>query len=324
MSSPDEPHIEVEELEEGVLLARIRTDELGLFETPLATDLGALVGRAETDESIRAVVLTGTHPGRFVSHASVDWLQRGGADTPSVGVKTASKVMALGGAVRKAGPLGSVLSNTPLWGVVELERLHHTLLTMNSSGVIYVAAMNGSALGFGSELAWACDLRFMAEGEHFIGQPEILLGFNPGGGGTQRLTRLVGSHRALKAMLDGGPIPSEEALHIGALDEIVPAADLIDRSVGEARRLGRRTRGAVAAVKRSVYFGGSMPLDQGIRLEQAEFLAVLGSPEAQALMLDYEAVNREIGGLQLYSEDYPPAAEAGRLRRPREEGSMNR
>ena len=80
----------------------------------------------------------------------------------------------------------------------------------------------------------------------------------------------------------------------------------------------------MAAVKRSVYFGGSMPLDQGIRLEQAEFLAVLGSADAQALMLDYEAVNREIGELQLYSDDYPPAVQAGRLRGPTVDGSLNR
>lgn len=65
-------------------------------------------------------------------------------------------------------------------GAAQLDRLHATFLRMNGSGVIFVAALNGSALGLGAEFAWACDLRVMAEGDFFIGQPEILLGIIPG------------------------------------------------------------------------------------------------------------------------------------------------
>ena len=313
MEISEVPHIDIEERKGGVLLARFVTGELGLFESPIAEDLANLVDRAERDDAVTAVVLTGTHPERFLSHASVDWLQRGGAASPAVGVKTASKIVTLGAAVKKSGLPDGATSRTPLWGVLELERLHQTLLKMNSSGVIYAAAMNGSALGFGSELAWACDLRLMAEGDHFLGQPEILLGFNPGGGGTQRLARLVGDHRALLAMLDGGPIEATEALRIGALDGIVSPDQLLETTIEEAARLGARPRGAIAAIKRAVYFGGSMPLSEGIRLEQAEFLSVLAGEEAQERMLAYEAASASIGELQLYTDDYRASMASGRL-----------
>src|SRR5262249_59709767 len=78
---------------------------------------------------------------------------------------------------------------------------------MNRCGAVFVAALNGSAMGGGCELALACDVRIMAEGPYLIGQPEILLGFPPGGGGTQRLARLLGSGRALRLVLDGGAPP---------------------------------------------------------------------------------------------------------------------
>src|SRR6185503_7263735 len=101
----------------------------------------------------------------------------------------------------KARVLGPVVQKTPLRGVAQLDRLHATFLKMNASGVIFVAALNGSALGLGAEFAWACDLRIMADADYVIGQPEVLLGIMPGGGGSQRLPRLIGTHKALVAIL---------------------------------------------------------------------------------------------------------------------------
>jgi enoyl-CoA hydratase/carnithine racemase len=115
--------------------------------------------------------------------------------------------------------LDPVVRETPLWGAVQLDRMHTTFLRMNGSGVIFVAALNGSALGLGAEFAWACDLRVMADGDFFIGHPEVLLGINPGGGGTQRLTRLIGTHKSLLAILEGKPLTPAEALANGAVDE---------------------------------------------------------------------------------------------------------
>src|SRR5438874_12520368 len=163
-----------------------------------------------------------------------------------------------------------MVRRTPLWGAVELDRLHATFLRMNGSGVIFVAALNGSALGLGAEFAWACDLRVMADGDFFIGHPEVLLGINPGGG-TQRLTRLIGTHRSLVAILEGKPFTPAEALANGAVDEVVPRDDVVTRATELAEHFGSRSKGSVAGIKKAVYFGGSKSLSEGLHVERTEF-----------------------------------------------------
>ena len=143
---------------------------------------------------------------------------------------------------------------------------------MNASGVIFVAALNGSALGLGAEFAWACDLRVMADGDFFIGQPEVLLGIMPGGGGSQRLTRLIGTHKSLVAILEGKPFTPAQALANGAVDDVVAPDEVVTRAAELAEYFGKRTKGSVEAIKRSVYFGGSMSLSEGLHVERTEFL----------------------------------------------------
>ena len=144
-------------------------------------------------------------------------------------------------------------------------------MKMNASGVIFVAALNGSALGLGAEFAWACDLRVMADGDYFIGQPEVLLGIMPGGGGSQRLPRLIGTHKSLVAILEGKPFTPAQALANGAVDDVVAPDDVVTRAAELAEYFGKRTKGSVEAIKRSVYFGGSMSLAEGLHVERTEF-----------------------------------------------------
>lgn len=290
------------ERQASVLVARIDGGPLGLFGNDIAEQLDALVERANADPDIQAVVFTGTHPDRFVSHAEVRWLQEGGATVPSVGVKGAAALVRTARGVNKAGGLKSVLGNTPLWPAVQLERVHQTFLKMNHSGVIFIAALNGSALGLGAEFSWANDLRVMADGDYFIGQPEVLLGIMPGGGGTQRLTRLVGTHRSLVAILEGRPFSPAEALAIGAVDDVVPQHKVLTRAIELAEHLGSRPKESRAAIKRAVYFGGSMSLPDGLHVERAEFLATALSDVGQELMLDYMANTDLAGELPLYVE----------------------
>jgi enoyl-CoA hydratase len=179
---------------------------------------------------------------------------------------------------------------------------------------VFVAALNGSALGIGSELALACDHRLMEDGDHVIGQPEILLGFPPGGGGTQRLARLIGTHQGLKRMLDGGGLDPQSAAEIGYVDEVVPADELIDRAVTLGDRLAQRLKFTVAAVKRSAYIGGSLSLEEGLHVENAEFLSSLAGPGAQTAMLAYMKRTGDIGDLPLYDQPtYDKTLEAGRF-----------
>jgi len=297
-----------------VLIARLLGGPRGEFGPEIHADLQRLVARAETDEGVGAVVITGSHPERFVAHANLRWLQEGGAASPKVGPRGAGAVVQAARAGRAVDGVRKLADRTPLGGAMELLDVHETFLRMNRCGAVFVAALNGSALGIGSELALACDYRLMADGDFVIGQPEILLGFPPGGGGTQRLVRLVGTHRGLVRMLDGGGLDPHAAADIGYVDDVVPPAELIDRAVALGEHLSRRLKFTVAAVKRAAYLGGSMDLEDGLRVENAEFLSTLASPGAQAAMLAYMDRTDQTGDLPLYDgPTYEQTAVAGRF-----------
>ncbi len=140
-----------------------------------------------------------------------------------------------------------------------------------------IAAINGYALGGGCELALACDFRVAAENAK-LGQPEILLGIIPGGGGTQRLTRLVGAARSKDLILTGRQVGADEALAIGLVDRVVPAAQVLDTALEWAASLARGPVVAQGLAKRAIDFEGS--LDAGLTLEQDLFAEVFATEDA--------------------------------------------
>jgi enoyl-CoA hydratase len=297
-----------------VLLATLGNPPHGLMDAAIVDGLDSLVGRAEADLGIGAVVLTGAHAERFIAHYEVRELLDGARSGPSVSPRVAKGSLRVAGALRRVPAVERALADTPAAGLVAIERFHEILLRMNRCGAVFVAALNGSAMGGGCELALACDVRIMAEGPHLIGQPEILLGFPPGGGGTQRLARLLGSGRALRLVLDGGPLGPSQAVEMGLVDELVPADSLIERALALAHRLGSRPKIAIGACKRAVYEGGSLPLPDGLRVERAEFLSALGTHEAAELMQAYLDAFSDTGELPLYdSAAREGALEAGRF-----------
>ena len=144
--------------------------------------------------------------------------------------------------------------------------------------------------------------------------PRSSSGSCPGGGGTQRLTRLIGTHRSLVAILEGKPFTPAQALANGAVDEVVAPDEVVARATELAEHFGARSKASVAAIKRSVYFGGSMSLTDGLHVERAEFLATIMSEEGQELMLDYMETTDATGELPLYNPDtYKQALESGRV-----------
>ena len=297
-----------------VLLATLANPRHGLMDARTVEGLERLVARAESDAGVGAVVLTGDRPGLFVAHYDVGELLDGARDSPAVGRRAASATLRAVGALRRIPGAVDKLSDTPVAGPVALERFHETFLRMNRCGAVFVAALNGSAMGGGSELALACDFRLMAAGDHGIGQPEILFAFPPGGGATQRLPRLLGTARALRIVLDGGPLTPEAAADIGLVDEAVPADGLLDRALELAGRLGSRPKAAVAASKRAVYEGGSLPLAAGLHVERSEFMAALGRPEAVEAMSAYVEQTEATGELPGYDrERMERALERGRF-----------
>jgi enoyl-CoA hydratase len=144
---------------------------------------------------------------------------------------------------------------------------------------VTIAAVAGPALGGGCELALACDLRLCADTAKF-GQPEILLGIIPGGGGTQRLPRLVGPARAKDLILSGRQVRADEAHRIGLVDEVVPAAELLERALALAATYAAGPRAAHALAKRAIDEGLDQPLAAGLRLEQDLFVEVFATDDA--------------------------------------------
>jgi enoyl-CoA hydratase/carnithine racemase len=159
---------------------------------------------------------------------------------------------------------------------------HAFLTALNAVAAIpraTFAEVAGFALGGGCELALACDFRIASERAK-LGQPEILLGIIPGGGGTQRLARLVGPARAKDLILTGRQVGAEEALAIGLVDEVVPADDLSAHVRAKAAALAGGAVLAQALAKRAVDDGLERSLAEGLTLEQELFLASFATDDA--------------------------------------------
>jgi enoyl-CoA hydratase len=285
-----------------VIVATLDNPPHGLMTPAMVAELDALSLEAEADDGIGAVVLTGAHPERFLAHYDVGALLKGAEGSPSL---SARQARAIGGVIRgleRVPAVGPALGGSPAAGMVDLHAFHATLSRLGTSGAVWIAAINGAAMGGGCELSLACDLRLISAGG-ILGQPEILLGFPPGGGGTQRLSRLIGRARALEIILEGRPVEADEALAIGMVHRVVEPDQLLAAAVETAERLARRPKAAVAASKRAVLEGGSMPLEAGLRVEQSEFLATLGSDASRRAMAAYVEHTERTGELPAYDED---------------------
>jgi len=133
-----------------------------------------------------------------------------------------------------------------------------------------IAMINGYCLGGGCELSMACDIR-IASDRAKLGQPEVNLGIIPGGGGTQRLPRLVGEGRAALLIMSGVLIGADEALDIGLVDSVFPPDELRDKTLEIARTIASKSPVALQAAKESILAARRMPLDEGLKFERAWF-----------------------------------------------------
>lgn len=233
---------------------------------PMTQELTELIGRVEADESTRALVLTGGIEGKFITHYSVDELAQAAAD-PAECART--------------------------FPILE-EGFHRMLNRLMLMPKAVIAAINGDCMGGGYELALACDFRIAADGPFQIGLPEAVLGILPGGGGTQRLTRLIGRGRALEVMLFGNVYHPREAERMGMVNRVVAADSLIPFAMGWARTLAKRPPRSISAIKRAVYLGADRDLEAGLYVERSEMRDVMCTEDARTIMNAYnEAVAKD-------------------------------
>jgi enoyl-CoA hydratase len=156
---------------------------------------------------------------------------------------------------------------------------HAALGALASIPRVVIAAINGYALGGGLEVALACDLRVCADNAR-LGLPEILLGVIPGGGGTQRLPRLIGASRAKELIFTGRQVDAEEALSIGLVDRVVPAADVVVTAIEMAAGMASGALAAQALAKSAIDQGLDTTLNEGLRIERNRFVATTRTEDA--------------------------------------------
>jgi enoyl-CoA hydratase/carnithine racemase len=211
-----------------------RPKVLNALNTPTWTDIRTAFEVAKADPSALGVILTGAGDKAFIAGADI-----------------------------------SELAHVDAYEAEESSRFGQSVLDLiENLGKPVIAAINGFALGGGCETAMACTIRIAAEHAKF-GQPEVKLGLLPGGGGTQRLPRLVGKGRALQLILTGETISAQEAYRIGLVNEVVPAANLIERAEAILKQIAAN---APIAVKFSLEAA-----NKGLDTSQAEGFALEAS-----------------------------------------------
>ncbi|HEX9683501.1 MAG TPA: enoyl-CoA hydratase/isomerase family protein [Acidimicrobiales bacterium] len=213
------------------------------------TELREHLDRIATDDSVTVVVLIGGIDGYFVAHADT-------ADLAKLGH-------------------GEPVDGDPAdWS--------RALALMAEMPQPVVAAVDGQAWGGGCEISLGATMRVASTAAHFA-QPEVAVGIIPGAGGTQRLSRLVGTGRAARMVLTGEPIDADDALRIGLVEAVLPDDGFLDHVLTWVAPMIRHPRGAVVAAKRAVLEGSEKPLAEGLALETQMFIELQMTEEAVRL-----------------------------------------
>jgi enoyl-CoA hydratase len=233
------------ERRDAVALVTIDNPPMNALSAALLEELEAEIDALDADDGVRAIVLRGGGDRAFVAGADIK-------EFP---------------ALREAADEGGSARG--------IQKLGHR---MDAARTPFVAAIHGYCLGGGLELAMCCDMRVCAD-DATLGQPEIQLGLIPGGGGTQRLPRLVGQGRAMYLNLTGNFVDAETAYAWGLVEQVVTRAQLDDAAFAIAERIASRSPHAVAVLRELARTTRDLPLEEGLRREADGFVRCLRSED---------------------------------------------
>ncbi|HTM19413.1 MAG TPA: enoyl-CoA hydratase-related protein [Kofleriaceae bacterium] len=221
---------------EGVATLELHNPPANAYSYEMFRELDEAILRARMDESVHVLVLRGAGDKFFCAGADIDMLDKA----------------------------------TPDFKYYFCLHANETLLRLEHTPKLVIAAINGHCVGGGLEVALAADLRVARAGAGKIGLPEVSLGVLPGTGGTQRLTRVLGKAKALELMITGSTLSVDEAAAIGLVNQVLPADDFWAK-LGELARSftpPARAARAIGHIKRAVQTGGEVPLESGLALER--------------------------------------------------------
>ena len=231
-----------------VAVVTIDHPPVNALSAPLLEELEAEVDRLDGDDSVRAIVLRGAGERAFVAGADI-------SEFPSL--REAAAEAQESGSARGIQKLGA---------------------RMDKARKPFVAAIHGFCLGGGLELAMCCDIRICSDDAQ-LGQPEIKLGLIPGGGGTQRLPRLVGLGRALLLNLTGEFVDAQTAYEWRLVEKVVPREELLAAATGIAKTIAERSPVSVAILRELARTTRDLPLEEGLRREADGFRRCLESED---------------------------------------------
>ena len=236
------------ELDGAVAVLTIDNPPMNALSAPLLEELEVEIDRLDADDGVRTIMLVGAGERAFVAGADIK-------EFPSLR-ESAAEAQERGSArgIQKVG--------------------HH----MDAARTPFVAAIHGFCLGGGLELAMCCDIR-VASDDAQLGQPEIKLGLIPGGGGTQRLPRLVGVGRAQYLNMTGDFIDAATAYDWGLVEKVVPRSELRETALGVAQAIAARSPVAIAVLRELARTTRDLPLEEGLRREADGFRRCLASED---------------------------------------------
>ncbi|MBM7659597.1 enoyl-CoA hydratase/carnithine racemase [Bacillus mesophilus] len=226
--------------QQGVAIVTIDNPPLNVMSKKVAEELGHIFKELAVDEEVVTVLLTGAGEKAFMAGADIK-------EFPQLMTNPEMK--------------NSVMNS------------HSILNQIDQFNKPTIAVLNGMTFGGGCELALTCDIR-IAEEHALVGLPEIKLGLFPGGGGTQRLPRLIGEARAKQLMYTGEPITAEKAERIGLINEVVPTGEGLNYGLKMATQISRHSLQALSRIKKAVDEGLELTLEDGIEREADLFTEV--------------------------------------------------
>jgi enoyl-CoA hydratase len=231
-----EPELVKYRVESGVAVMELHNPPANAYSYAMFRQLDDAILRARMDDSVHVVVLTGSGDRFFCAGADIAMLEKA----------------------------------TPDFKYYFCLHANETLLRLENTPKLVIAAINGHCVGGGLEVALACDLRLGREGAGKVGLPEVALGVLPGTGGTQRLTRIVGRAKALELMVKGDSMSIYDAHAAGLVTSIVSGPDFWPQVMDIARSYcppGKAAK-AVGHIKRAVHAGADLPLESGLAIER--------------------------------------------------------
>jgi enoyl-CoA hydratase/carnithine racemase len=246
------------EVQDGVAIFTLDDPPANTYTHEMMRQLDEAILRARFDESVDVIVITGAGDRFFCAGANINMLQQ--AD--------------------------------PTWKYYFCLHANETLLRLEHTPKLVIAALNGHTVGGGLEIAMAADLRIARRGAGKVGLPEVALGVLPGTGGTQRLTKLVGASKAIEIMAEGNNFDFDEAERLGIVNRVLDADSreaFLDEVMEYARKFTRPNKAtfAVGNIKRSCQTGAELPLEQGLALERELQALLFNSHDAKEGLTAY-------------------------------------